>query len=178
MPRDATDEQLAQARRRLSREYHPDVNGDPAAASRFVEIQQAFELLSDRAARAGYDRTGRLPGRRAKPRGREAAPGIFVEPAAVDFGVLEFGQPGTDAEVTVAWTGTHPARIKSGQGNVWWSNLRAAMPDTGCVTFSLRAQAVAGTANGRSRDQFTVTLDGTERAVSEKAAAGLFVRPD
>jgi DtxR family Mn-dependent transcriptional regulator len=27
-------------------------------------------------------------------------------------------------------------------------------------------------------DQFTVTLDGTERAVSEKAAAGLFVRPD
>src|SRR5262249_15171997 len=26
-------------------------------------------------------------------------------------------------------------------------------------------------------DQFTVTLDGSERAVSEKAAAGLFVRP-
>jgi hypothetical protein len=26
-------------------------------------------------------------------------------------------------------------------------------------------------------DQFTVTLDGADRAVSEKAAAGLFVRP-
>jgi hypothetical protein len=74
VPRDATDAQIAKARRRLSRENHPDVNSDPAAASRFVEIQQAFELLSDPVVRAEYDRTGRLPGRRAGARGREAAP--------------------------------------------------------------------------------------------------------
>lgn len=159
--RDATDAQIATARRRLSREYHPDVNSDPAAASRFVEIQQAFELLSDPVVRAEYDRTGRLPGRSAGARGRKAAPGILVEPAAVDFGVLEFGQPGADAEVTVSWTGTPPARIKSGQGNDWWSNLRATVPDAACVAFSLRAQAAAGTENGRRRGQFTVTLDGT-----------------
>ncbi len=161
VPRDATDAQIAKARRRLSREYHPDVNSDPAAASRFVEIQQAFELLSDPVVRAEYDRTGRLPGRRAGKRGQEAASGILVEPVAVDFGVLEFGLPGTDAEVTVSWTGTPPARIKSGQGNDWWSNLQATMPDAACVAFSLRAQAAAGTANGRRRGQFTVTLDGT-----------------
>lgn len=165
VPRDATASQIAKARRRLSREYHPDVNSEPAASSRFVEIQQAFALLSDPAARAEYDRTGRLPGRGPGARGQEAAPGIFVEPASVDFGVLELGRPGTDAEVTVSWTGPSPARIKSGSGNDWWTTLRAAMPDASCVVFFLRAQAVAGAANGRQRDQFTVTLDDTTVAV-------------
>jgi len=164
VPRDATRAQIARARRRLSREYHPDVNGDPGAAARFVEIQQAFELLSDPAARAEFDRTGKVPGR--GPRGREAAPGIFVEPPAVDFGVLGPGEPGTDAEVTVSWTGPPPARIKSGPEGDWWTSLRAAMPDPSCVVFSLRARAAAGTANGRQQDHFTVTLDETTVTVA------------
>jgi curved DNA-binding protein len=93
--RDATDADISQARRRLSREYHPDVSRDPDAAARFVEIQQAFELLSDPVARAAHDRA----------RGTEAAPGIFVKPAAVNFGALWSGSPAVDAEVTVSWTG-------------------------------------------------------------------------
>jgi len=51
VPRDATQAQISAARRRLSREYHPDVNSDPGAAARFAEIQQAFDLLSDPATR-------------------------------------------------------------------------------------------------------------------------------
>ncbi len=143
--RDATDAQIARARRRLSREYHPDVNRDPGAAARFVEIQRAFELLSDPVARAAYDR----------------APGIHIEPASVNFGVLESGQPGVGAEVTVSWAGAPPGRIKSDPGGDWWTNLRAAMPDPSCVVFFLQAQAVAGTPNGRRNDRFTVTLDDT-----------------
>jgi hypothetical protein len=164
--RDATSAQIARARRRLSREYHPDVNGDPDAAARIVEIQQAFELLSDPAARAEFDRTGRLPGRDRGPRGREAAPGIFVEPPAVDFGVLGPGEPGADAEVTVSWTGPPPTRIKSGPEGDWWTSLRAAMPDPSCVVFSLRARAAAGTADGSQQDQFTVTVDDTTVTVA------------
>lgn len=141
--RDATKAQIARARHRLSREYHPDVNSDPGAAARFVEIQQAFELLSDPVARAAYDR----------------APGILIEPASVNFGVLESGQPGVGAEVTVSWTGAPPGRIKSDPGGDWWTNRRAAMPDPSCVVFFLQAQAVAGTPNGRRDDRFTVTLD-------------------
>ncbi len=82
VPRDASRAQISAARRRLSRQYHPDVNSDPGAAARFAEVQQAFELLSDPAARAAYDRTRTATG-------REAAPGIFVAPDAVDFKVLK-----------------------------------------------------------------------------------------
>ena len=56
VPRDASGDQIAQARRRLSRKYHPDVNLAPDAAARFDEVQQAFQLLSDPAARSRYDR--------------------------------------------------------------------------------------------------------------------------
>lgn len=44
--RDASDAQIAHARRRLSREYHPDVNPAPDAASRFDEVQRAYHQLS------------------------------------------------------------------------------------------------------------------------------------
>jgi DnaJ domain len=157
--REATDAEIAQARRRLSREYHPDVNRDPDAAARFVEIQRAFELLSDPVARAAYDRA----------RGTEAAPGIFVKPAAVNFGVLRSGRPAVDAEVTVSWTGAPPGRIKSDPGGDWWTTLRAEMPDASRVVFFLRAQAAAGATNGLKFERFEVTLDDTTVAVKLRA---------
>jgi hypothetical protein len=163
VPRDATDSEIAQARRRLSRDYHPDVNSAPDAAARFSEVQQAFELLSDPVARAEYDRAGARPGaaQMARERGSvtEAAPGIFVQPASVNFGLLELGEPGADAGIVISWTGASPGRIKSEPGNEWWTNLRAEMPDAGSVVFFLRAQAHAGAPNGPQHANFTVTLD-------------------
>lgn len=61
--RDATGEQLAGARHQLVLRYHPDVNHDPHAAERFDEVQQAFHLLSDPAARAEHDRAHDEQGR-------------------------------------------------------------------------------------------------------------------
>jgi curved DNA-binding protein CbpA len=55
--RDASQEQIAQAYRRLARECHPDAKpDDPHAKEQFIKVQAAFELLSDSAKRAQYDR--------------------------------------------------------------------------------------------------------------------------
>jgi molecular chaperone DnaJ len=45
--RNASAEEIKRAYRRLAREYHPDVNPDPAAQERFKEINAAYEVLSD-----------------------------------------------------------------------------------------------------------------------------------
>jgi molecular chaperone DnaJ len=47
VPRDATADDIKRAYRKMARQYHPDVNPDPAAQERFKEINAAYEVLSD-----------------------------------------------------------------------------------------------------------------------------------
>ena len=56
--RTVTKDELKKQYRRLARQYHPDVNPDPAASDRFKEISEAYEVLSDDDKRAAYDRFG------------------------------------------------------------------------------------------------------------------------
>jgi curved DNA-binding protein CbpA len=56
LPQGADEQQVKVAFRMLARRFHPDVNGDQAAEQRFKEVNQAYETLGDRAARAAYDR--------------------------------------------------------------------------------------------------------------------------
>jgi curved DNA-binding protein len=56
--RNADADELQQAYRRLARANHPDVNHDPAAEERFKEVNEAYQVLSDAALRARYDRFG------------------------------------------------------------------------------------------------------------------------
>jgi molecular chaperone DnaJ len=57
--RDASQEDLKRAFRRLAMQHHPDRNpGDPAAAERFKEINEAYAVLSDPEKRRAYDRFG------------------------------------------------------------------------------------------------------------------------
>ena len=61
--RDATEDDLKKAFRKLARQYHPDANPDNAdAEARFKEIALAYETLSDPQKRAHYDRFGTAPG--------------------------------------------------------------------------------------------------------------------
>ncbi|HYP27146.1 MAG TPA: molecular chaperone DnaJ [Blastocatellia bacterium] len=57
--RDATEQDLKQAYRRLAVKYHPDKNpGDVEAEERFKEIAEAYQVLSSPDLRAKYDRFG------------------------------------------------------------------------------------------------------------------------
>lgn len=57
--RDADEQEIKKAYRRLARQYHPDVNkDDPDAEAKFKEISEAYQVLSDPQARAQYDRFG------------------------------------------------------------------------------------------------------------------------
>ena len=57
--RDATQDQIKQAYRKLARKLHPDVNpGDKSAEAKFKEINEANEVLSDTEKRKRYDQLG------------------------------------------------------------------------------------------------------------------------
>jgi molecular chaperone DnaJ len=55
--KNATDDEIRKAYRRLARKYHPDRNpGDKQAEEKFKEISQAHDVLSDAEKRKAYDR--------------------------------------------------------------------------------------------------------------------------
>ncbi|MBD3255128.1 MAG: molecular chaperone DnaJ [Candidatus Lokiarchaeota archaeon] len=57
--KDADQDQIKLAYRRLARKYHPDVNKtDPQAKDKFIELQEAYEVLSDPQKRRNYDQFG------------------------------------------------------------------------------------------------------------------------
>ncbi|HET8846697.1 MAG TPA: molecular chaperone DnaJ [Ktedonobacteraceae bacterium] len=56
--RTATDDEIKKAFRRLAKQYHPDANKEQGAEARFIEINEAYEVLSDAQKRSAYDRYG------------------------------------------------------------------------------------------------------------------------
>jgi molecular chaperone DnaJ len=57
--RGASDAEIKRAFRKLAQQWHPDVNQDPAAAARFKEVSEAYQILSDPERRQRYDTFGR-----------------------------------------------------------------------------------------------------------------------
>ncbi|MDJ0741528.1 MAG: DnaJ C-terminal domain-containing protein [Gammaproteobacteria bacterium] len=56
--RDATQDEIKRAYRRLARKYHPDVSKESGAEARFKAVGEAYEVLKDPEKRAAYDQLG------------------------------------------------------------------------------------------------------------------------
>ena len=56
--RDATQDEIKRAYRKLARKYHPDVSKEKDAEQRFKEVGEAYEVLGDAEKRAAYDQLG------------------------------------------------------------------------------------------------------------------------
>ena len=56
--KNATDDDLKKAYRKLAKKYHPDVNPSEEAAEKFKEASEAYSILSDPQKRQQYDQFG------------------------------------------------------------------------------------------------------------------------
>ena len=56
--KDASQDEIKRAYRKMSKKYHPDINKEPGAEEKYKEVQVAYETLSDDQKRAAYDQYG------------------------------------------------------------------------------------------------------------------------
>ena len=77
VPKNASDDEIKKAYRKLAMKYHPDRNqGDATAETKFKEVKEAYEMLSDAEKRQAYDQFGHA-GMDPNMRGGAGAAGGF-----------------------------------------------------------------------------------------------------
>lgn len=73
--RNATDDEIKKAFKKLALKYHPDKNKDPNAEEKFKEVAEAYEVLSDRKKREIFDQFGE-EGLKGQPSGPSGSGGF------------------------------------------------------------------------------------------------------
>ena len=85
--REASEDEIKKAYRKLARKYHPDVSKEKNAEDKFKEVNEANEVLGDKEKRAAYDNLGSYqPGQDFRP-----PPGWGGAGGQGDFGNMDFG---------------------------------------------------------------------------------------
>ncbi|MEC4577352.1 molecular chaperone DnaJ [Streptococcus dysgalactiae] len=60
--KDASQDDIKKAYRKMSKKYHPDINKEAGAEQKYKDVQEAYETLSDSQKRAAYDQYGAAGG--------------------------------------------------------------------------------------------------------------------
>jgi curved DNA-binding protein len=92
VPRDADQDAIRRAYRKLAREYHPDLNSDSDAEERFKELGEAYEVLSDTEKRQRYDRLGVRWREAERDAPEESFEEFFTDEGFGDGAGAEFGE--------------------------------------------------------------------------------------
>lgn len=86
---EADQEVITVVYRHLAKRYHPDTHGSPDAQARMMEVNEAYDILSDPSKRARYDEIIGAEG--ARTRAAPPAPDTGARPASSPYG--EAGVP-------------------------------------------------------------------------------------
>ncbi len=131
VPKNADAAAIKKAYRQLARDLHPDKNpGNDAAETRFKEVSEAYDVLSDPKRRGEYDEARRLFGAGARPGGFPGAGG---------------GQPFDLGDLFGAAGGAGPGAGRGGLGDLFGGLFGGA----GQATARGRSQAASGPARGQ-----------------------------
>src|SRR6202140_990612 len=88
--REAGEEEIRKAYRKLARKHHPDLNpGDKAAEDRFKKVQEAYDVLSDSKKKQMYDQYG-FYSENGMPGGGPGAGAAGQRGPQMDFGGFDF----------------------------------------------------------------------------------------
>ena len=142
VPKNADAAAIKKAYRQLARDLHPDKNpGNDAAESRFKEVSEAYDVLSDPKRRGEYDEARRLFGSGGRPGGFPGAGG---------------GQPFDLGDLFGAAGGAGPAAGRGGLGDLFGGLFGGA----GQATARGRSQAASGPARGQDVEtEATLSFD-------------------
>ncbi|HKR67990.1 MAG TPA: DnaJ C-terminal domain-containing protein [Streptosporangiaceae bacterium] len=141
--RNASQDEIQRAYRKLAREYHPDINSDPAAEERFKDVSEAYSVLSDPATRRRYNAFGpdfrQVPEdvdpetwRRSRERARAGAgrgPG-GSRAGAGGGGGFGYGPSGADIDIEDLLGGIFGGRTGRGRGPMPGADQEAELPLT------------------------------------------------
>ena len=173
VPRNASQEDIQRAYRKLARAYHPDLNSDPAAEDRFKDISEAYNVLSDPATRRRYDAFGpdfrQIPedvdpdawrrsragagagaGRAGAGAGRAGTAGAGAG------GGFSYGAGGTDFDIEDLFGGLFGGRSGRGWGPVPGADQEAELPLT--VEEAYRGGRKSVTIGGAGQRAFEVNI--------------------
>ncbi len=132
VPKTASPEAIQEAFRRLARTYHPDVSGADTA-SRFREIQEAWDVLGDTRQRRAYDDRTRCPPPRPLSPHRYTRPDRARRPFSWEMGFPKLGdalhlelhmsraEAAAGGEIAVALPAVGPCPQCGGLGRRIWS---------------------------------------------------------
>jgi curved DNA-binding protein len=160
--KNASADDIKKAYRRLARKYHPDLNpGDKTAESKFKEITEANEVLSDPEKRSQYDRFGQYWKQSEQPK-QNARPTSSQAPrsGSSDFNGVDFGQYNNFDDFVNELLGRFNNSNNPNPAGAKTASARATSTSTGADSFNTSA-STGGSSMGGDREA-SISLSLTE----------------